>query len=437
MDLNSKLESPLDKYTGLEEKLDDFLKKRMEVVDLKHIVEVDALRNGYSSEFNKFVNANGLNEKRKFPYRDNDSTFFRLYFTIPFVMSELLDGSKCKYVTASAIAHYASINVQDVYKCLNELAAEGLVKKLEISEIPGHKEIKKEKDDLKKLNKTSLKKIENFDRAWKKLPEQLRKSYEKNYVELLENLKREASRSLSPEKEELLSRSKPQFYYALTDLGKQRLEEIKKSSPDIVGKFQDIFETIREKMDKLASKPFLELLKILHIKEREIENTYSIYKSVLEEMLKLPDGSSYLCPLHFCDFGKYKLVCVPERPKSKEDKIADLYLSNGELLASLNAEIPLLVKIGSSSRDTKEYERYNFDLRRKYDLICKDIRNGVVNFNANGRKIIYGENDGRTFYTNGNVEKVILKSQKEIPLSGFAGIVFLTEGWDYILKSKV
>ena len=436
MDLNSKLESPLDKCARLEEKLDDFLKKRMEVVDLKHIVEVNALRNGYSSEFNKFVNANGLNEKRKFPYRDNDSTFFRLYFTIPFVMSELLDGSKYKYVTALAIAHYASINVHDVYKCLNELAAEGLVKKLKISEIPEYKEISKEKDDFKKLNKISLKEIENFDRAWGKIPEPVRKSYEKSYAELLENLKREASRSLSPEKEELLRPSKPRDYYLLTDLGKQLLEKIKNSSPYVVGKFQDIFKTIREKMDKLASKPFLEL-KILHIKEREIENSYLIYKSVLEEMLKLPDGSSYLCPLHFCDFGKYKLVCVPERPKSEEDKIADLYLLNGELLARLNAEIPLLVKIGSSSRDAKEYERCNSDLRRKYDLICKDIRSGIMGFNTEGKRIIYDKKDGRTFYTNGNVEKVILKSQKEVPLSGFAGIVFLTEGWDYILKSKV
>ncbi len=442
----------------LEEKLKRFQNKETERIDFKTVLELSAYLDGWKEKLDAFKKCEicvqnkslNLSFERKDKYLDNDITFFRLYFTIPFVMNYLtnnLDG--VNFVTAHTISHYASINIHDVYTCLKELERQKLVEEKEISKFEEYKSIK----EKKKRNKELLECLKNFEKNFEQLVNYLsdlsgeKQKAQKEFEQLDTTLK--SGIELSLEEKELLSKSKPQYCYRLTDEGKTLLNNFKNNFNEVYGEAEKLLSEIKERskqsLENLVWKPG-KILKIFHIPEKEKEYFYELYKSLIESMVL--KNAKHLFDIYHRNFGGIWLACIPEEIKEGEKPVAEIYARGSDIC--LKDGILPLKKIGFSDPDfLNEYfnllekDKSEKDKKKEYDLINKAIRNYKFCF-ANSKdeipfcnelKICY---DGRvvSFYTNGNVSTINLCDGRSINLNGFKGLVFLPNYFSSVKMEK-
>jgi hypothetical protein len=457
-----------------------FKTSEQKVLDLKYQAKRQARLNNWLEEFRSFtgarINIEGqgidLAEERKYRYLTDDLTNFRIYFTIPFVVREL-----SKNLTAHTIAHYASINVHDVYACLDRLAREGFLEKKKLIELPKYKELKSKQEavtkqtrlldrdkkcGLKQASKQYAEANEDLE-SWVKEYEfsagHLGMTYEESALlqkkqEKLEEIenhyktetariegtyeKKKADIALSKEEERLLGPAKPKSFYTLAPKGGKLLEDITKMHSPAYEKFAEIFRETRGKLDALnLFEPAFSSLDIVHIPEDRLEQSYRVFLDYFNAH-ELPASTKPLFDLYRRLFrlgdSEQKLTCIGQGAP-----FARICLGLGDRLYAVHEN--QVLPIGELSVDRKELLDLlaTKDAQQRLDSLNIAIRHCQIDFAKsldeieNCRKLgIYYENSGvRTFYTSGNVESLKFYASKDsISLENFAGLVFLPRTFD-------
>lgn len=450
----------------LEAKLERFANGEQKVVDLRNVAAVHADRNGWATDFERLTSTKvaiavnnapveiDLLAERKYRYLTDDITNFRPYFTILFALENLPEK-----VTPHTVAHYTSINIHDVYHCLDKLAREGFAEKKKVCELSAYKELKVKARDVKRkmsaFEKEKEKKISALQKAAQDAQEKLKVyidsantlglekhldfEHDSNEIQSLlastvKAIDEERSKyvELSEEEKRVLSPAKPKNYYLISAKGKELLATIASSNKNAAKKFSELFNSIKTRLDSLdLAEPSLALLGIYHIPEEELENSYTVFKNFLTEVNSLPEN---FVPLFSLCRKKFKVGGL-------EQELT--YVGQGEpfaivrkdpdtdvLYATFRSKTLRIGKLSQKKKgpDLNREEDINMAIRYNILELAND-KSEIENCRELG---IYYKNSGiKTFYTKGNIKSLKLYgSADSVSLEGFVGAVFLPKAFD-------
>ncbi|MEM2954576.1 MAG: hypothetical protein QW625_01310 [Candidatus Nanoarchaeia archaeon] len=436
----------------LTENLEDiilrFEDKEQKVIDLKNIVKIAAIREDF--DLDTLFNASFFPLQRKHSYLDNDPTNFR-YFTVLYTLYNLsYENEKKKWegVTPHTISNYASINIHDVYRCLNELVKLNFVEKLKITDENWFKKLKEKKEEFEKNKKDSLAIVAQYKPL-------LKQAFEISPCAagyLRKELKKKIGKKIKEDEDfELLKPSgRPIYYYRITEEGKTFLQNIRKECSKQYDFFSNVFNKIKEKLSghNLEHKIFAKY-GILHLPENRLEASYKVYSEILEEYKQLPKDAREICTISLKEFqigkNKIKLACIPEEISNhQKEEIAKFYLSENKVYAKLlnSKELLDVFKIGNwASNQINEFYNYLSQNQKDkaYEILCKEIRNKNLNLTRIEKLYLASKNNKIIPFYAGKkheINEIILTNNESLYLGEFAGIIFLPAYFGKILKKQ-
>jgi hypothetical protein len=173
--------------------------------------------------------------------------------------------------------------------------------------------------------------------------------------------------------------------------------------------------------------------------KNEIKNPSDIFRSILDEALKVSEDWKYAFSLYLRNFGNYRLICIPKNEENYkgDDRIAKIFVSKErELFAQLYKYPPLIIKFGHYS---------NFSDNSPIDPnLCIETRKHIIGTikNRNHKNMTFDSNEKWwKIYTNDSSLNKILRDvfsgSPEIKHGAEKRIVFNEEGIKFTIYRKI